>query len=408
MKLNFNWLQKLGPGILFAGAAIGVSHLVQATRAGAEFGFGLLWALVLIHVLKYPFFQFGPRYTTATNESLLHGYRRLGKWVLISYFIISLASMFTIQAAVTIVTAGLAANLFGVTTDPVMWSTIIILLCAVLLGFGKYKLLDRFMKVIIIVLTVSTIAAVGVALSQNDNPLSFEQYFPTEALELTFLIAFLGWMPAPLDVSIWQSLWTEEKRKNKQITFNTKQAIFDFNIGFVGTLIVGISFMALGTLVMYNSGNSFDSGSVAFANQLIELYTTNLGSEFWIVISIAAFTAMFSTTITTLDASPRAMDKTIEILLKRKNKNGYWYWLVLLAVGTIIIFHFFLSEMGTLVKIATIFSFLTTPFFAITNYVLITGKHTPKEMQPSKGLKTLSLTGIVFLIGFALWYLFSL
>ena len=31
----------LGPGLLFVGAAIGVSHLVQSTRAGAEFGFGL-------------------------------------------------------------------------------------------------------------------------------------------------------------------------------------------------------------------------------------------------------------------------------------------------------------------------------------------------------------------------------
>jgi hypothetical protein len=37
MKTSF--LQSLGPGLLFAGAAIGVSHLVQSTKAGAEFGF---------------------------------------------------------------------------------------------------------------------------------------------------------------------------------------------------------------------------------------------------------------------------------------------------------------------------------------------------------------------------------
>ena len=50
-------LKKLGPGLLFAGAAIGVSHLVQSTRAGADFGFGLLWALVISIILKYPFFN---------------------------------------------------------------------------------------------------------------------------------------------------------------------------------------------------------------------------------------------------------------------------------------------------------------------------------------------------------------
>ena len=63
--MNFT-LRKLGPGILFAGAAIGVSHLVQSTRAGADFGFGLIWALILINLIKFPFFQFGTRYTIVT------------------------------------------------------------------------------------------------------------------------------------------------------------------------------------------------------------------------------------------------------------------------------------------------------------------------------------------------------
>ena len=64
-------LKKLGPGLLFAGAAVGVSHLVQSTKAGANFGFGLLWALLLINIIKYPFFQLGPSYASATGESLL-------------------------------------------------------------------------------------------------------------------------------------------------------------------------------------------------------------------------------------------------------------------------------------------------------------------------------------------------
>ena len=96
--------RRLGPGLLFAGAAIGVSHLVQSTRAGADFGFGLVWALLLVNLVKYPFFQFGPRYALATGESLLDGYRRMGKGVLVVYYILNLGTMFTIQAAVTAVT----------------------------------------------------------------------------------------------------------------------------------------------------------------------------------------------------------------------------------------------------------------------------------------------------------------
>lgn len=409
--MNFkklNWLKKLGPGLLFAGAAIGVSHLVQSTRAGADFGFGLLWALVLIHIVKYPFFQFGPRYATATGESLLDGYKRLGKSVLITYFIVNLATMFTIQAAVTIVTAGLAANLFGITTNPIIWSIIITLICVSLLVIGKYKLLDNLMKIIIITLTLSTITALILALTTTNSQQNFTQIIPKGTLEVGFLIAFLGWMPAPLDVSIWQSLWANEKQKDKRTKFNTKQAIFDFNIGFIATLILGICFVSLGALVMFNSGETFSGSAVVFSQQLITMYTKNLGSEMYIFIAAAAFTTMFSTTITTLDASPRAMTKTFDLLTNKSHKNMYWFWISFLTLGTLAILIFFKSEMVVLIKIATILSFLTAPFFAILNYILITGKHTPKKWRPSLKMKILSWFGILFLISFSIWYLFSL
>jgi len=40
----------LGPGLLYAGAAIGVSHLVQSTRAGAGYGFDLIWILLIANI----------------------------------------------------------------------------------------------------------------------------------------------------------------------------------------------------------------------------------------------------------------------------------------------------------------------------------------------------------------------
>ena len=91
------YLKKLGPGLLFAGSAVGVSHLVQSTKAGANFGFGLIWALVLINIIKFPFFEFGPRYAAATGENLLEGYKKLGKVFLNVYIVLSFTTMFTIH-----------------------------------------------------------------------------------------------------------------------------------------------------------------------------------------------------------------------------------------------------------------------------------------------------------------------
>ncbi len=410
-------IKKLGPGLLFAGAAIGVSHLVQSTRAGADFGLGLLWALLLVHLFKYPFFQFGPRYAAATGESLLEGYHKLGKPILIAYFILSLATMFTIQAAVTIVTAGLANSLFGdisflnfgveSISSVEIWTIILLFICLFTLLIGKYNTLDKLIKVIIVTLTISTLVAVYFAFTEFDKTIDFNQVLPNNKIEIAFLIAFMGWMPAPLDISVWHSIWALEKKKDEE-SFNPKNALLDFNVGFFGAILLGVAFVYLGYFVMHDSGNSFSNEAGVFSNQLIELYTKSLGDWAKILIGIAAFTTMFSTTITTLDASPRAMNKSLEILNNKSYKKGYLNWILILTFGTIIIFLFLASEMGLLIKVATILSFVTAPFYAIINYKLLCSKHTPKAWRPSLGLHILSWFGIAFLLSFSIWYLSTL
>ena len=108
-----NWQKVLGPGILFASTAIGVSHLVQSTQAGANFGFTLLWAVVIANVLKFPFFEFASRYANVKNESILHAYWDLNKFWLYAYLAITFISMFFVSGAVGIVTYGFMENLLG-------------------------------------------------------------------------------------------------------------------------------------------------------------------------------------------------------------------------------------------------------------------------------------------------------
>ena len=398
-------LKKLGPGFLFAGAAIGVSHLVQSTRAGADFGFGLLWALLLINLIKYPFFQFGPRYAAATGESLLEGYYKMSKGVLIAYFILTFATMFTIQTAVTIVTASIASSLFG-GSSLVLWASIITGICIFILLIGRYKILDSLMKIIVLCLTVSTIIAVVLVLKPAVD-INFSQIIPKDSVSIAFLIAFMGWMPAPLDISVWHSVWTVEKKKIDP-TISIKQSRFDFNVGYITTTVLAIGFLSLGALVMFGSGESFSEKGSEFATQLINMYTYSLGDGARVIIGIAALTTMFSTTLTTLDASPRVMRASAEIISGKKYSKGYLLWLLVLVTGTLGIFFFFISEMGLLIKIATILSFLTAPFYAIINFKLLTGKNTPKEAHPSKFLKSYSIISIAILLAFSLWYLSTL
>ena len=396
-------IKKLGPGLLFAGAAIGVSHLVQSTKAGAEFGFGLIWALLLCNFFKYPFFLFGTKYAFSTGETLLHGYKKIGDYVLYIYLLLSIVTIFTIQAAVTIVTAGLAVELFGFNNNIAIMASIILILCIIILTVGKYKLLDNFIKIVILILALSTLFAVGYATNNDMVELNVNQIFPDEVSGIIFLAAFMGWMPAPLDVSIWQSIWTKEKLNlNNKIKY--KSTLFDFNVGYISTVFLGLCFVALGAFVMFESGQTFSNNGSEFANQLIKLYTDNLGENVKIFISIAAFTTMLSTTITCLDASPRAMSQTL-ILLNHKKISGYNTWILIISIITMIIFVFYESEMGALIKIATILSFITAPIYAIMNYSLVNSSYMPKKFKLSKSMKFYSISGIIFLTIFSIWYI---
>ena len=321
--------------------------------------------------------------------------------------------MFTIQTAVTIVTASLASSLvaefetftwLGVEfTSVKIWTVIILLLCTIILVVGKYKFLDRLMKFIVLTLTISTLVAVASSLTTIPQVMEWRQVFP-DAQSWVFLIAFMGWMPAPLDISIWHSIWSLEKNKT-DIAFNTKSGLFDFNVGYIATLFLGIGFLALGALVMFNSGASFSTSASQFSDQLIKMYTDNLGNWAYAIIGIAALTTMFSTTLTTLDASPRVMERTTLLLFSDKIKRSYRIWILLLITGTIGIFFFLSAELGKLVEVATVISFLAAPFYAVFNYKLITAKHVPKQWRPNKIMHVLSIAGIVFLVGFGVWYL---
>ncbi len=408
----FHYLKMIGPGLLFAGAAIGVSHLVQSTKAGAIYGFALTWAVVLSLLSKYPFFEFATRYTAAKGETVLAGYKRMGKWVLPLYLIFTLGTMFTIQAAVTAVTAGLSIYIFGLNTGVVVTSILVLGFCLFILSIGKYSVLDHLIKAVIIILTISTLIAVVFAIGKHEGDIDFTQVLPTQGTGLVFLIALMGWMPAPVDLSVWSSVWAEAKQKNTKEDFNLKTALIDFNVGYWTTLVIAMFFLILGSLVMYGSGEVFSSKAGKFAEQLINMYTSTLGDWSFPLISIAALTTMFSTTLTCMDALPRVMGRATVLTLgdfsEEKDNRAYWIWMMILLLGTMVIISLFMDSIVQLVQVATILSFLTTPFYAVLNYLLVKGKHMPEPARPGFGMLIFSWLSFIFLFGFSVVFIVSL
>lgn len=412
--MGFSKLIKvLGPGLLYAGAAIGVSHLVQSTRAGAGFGFDLIWILILANIIKYPFFEFAPRYATSTNESLIDGYKKLGNWAIIAFALLTITTMFTIQAAVTIVTAGLFANVLNLSIDVVSLSAIILSATVLILIVGKFSVLDKLIKLVIIILAISTIMAVVYAFGKgyqanHDIAQHFDWFSRPDIL---FLIAFIGWMPAPIDVSVWSSLWNIEKEKSLSFKPALKDALLDFRIGYIGTALLALCFLLLGALVMHGSGEELSSNGTTFAGQLISLYTGSIGQWARPVIAIAALTTMFSTTLTCIDAYPRVLKPTTMHLFKKIRHNNanshrlYWIWIVIVMAGALMLLSYFASSMRYMVDVATTLSFITAPALAYMNYRVVTNKNVPEYAKPGPMMRIWSWTGIIFLSLFTVFYI---
>jgi Mn2+/Fe2+ NRAMP family transporter len=390
-------LKSLGPGLLYAGAAIGVSHLVQSTKAGAQYGYILIIAIVLAHLFKYPFFVLGPRYAERAEESLVSGYAKIGKWAVVLLLILSLSTMFTVQAAVTLVTSGLIQNM-GVPLHPALLSFGLLTVCLAILRIGKFSILDNLMKVIMIVLSISTLAAflLSFGMERETIPAAKTVFKLTNKNDITFLLAFVGWMPAPLDLAIWHSIWTLSSGMKKS------KGDFDFKVGFYGTAILGVCFLVLGANTMYGTRTVLAASSSGFAAQLINAFTSCLGGWSYGLISIAAFTTMFSTTLTCFDAMPRVMQHISQELNLGNVLKSSLLWQIILYLGTMLILTYAVNSMSQMVNFATIMSFITAPALALLSYQLV--KQSPYELW-SKGEKRLAVGGIVFLILFSIIYL---
>lgn len=409
-----NLLSILGPGILFAGAAIGVSHLIQSTRAGGLYGFALIGFIVFANVAKYPAFLFGNQYAAASGSNLIEAYKRQGPFSLWAFIVSTLLTMFAGCAAISITTAGLAKVTFGIQAETFTVVLGVWALVMTILYFGEYKALDALVKVLLAFLTVTTVIATVLVLPRISFP-GLEAFWPAQfdTAAIIFTAALIGWMPAPLDTSVWQSLWSQAKARTQGWQPTIRESALDFNIGFVGTSVLAFCFVIMGTGVMYNSGIAFEASAAGFAEQLIDIYRQTLGDTMATLVGAAAMAVIFTTTLTAIDAWPRSMAGVMLIIGNKSSDEPvisqirhpyYWLWMLLLLAGAATILQLLANSFSLLVDIATTVSFLTAPLFAILNHIAMFSSEVPADKQPSATMRLWSLAGIVGLVMFTLAY----
>lgn len=418
-----NWkdlFRSLGPGLLFASSAIGTSHLVLSTRAGAHYGMIFFWIILAAMLLKYPFYEFGPRYASATGYSLVKGYREQGRWAVYLFLIVIFINMFAVTGAIGAVSAGLLSTMFGVQVIPVpLLAGLVIGLTVIILLWGGYPGLDRLIKIISVVLLVAVLTAFVAVLSKGPVAESATYTAPPllEGAGLALLIGLLGWMPAGMEASTMNSIWSVEKMRTSGRSLPLRESLFDFNLGYVFTLALALMFLTIGAYTVFGSGVTLEGNATAFSNQLLGIFTSNLGPWSYFVFAISAFGTIYGTLITVLDAFPRCFVRGLRVLKfteldNNEEQNGflerqYRIWLIITGFGGFALFYFSAASMIQLLEVVTIISFLTSPVIAWLNLRAISSTSVSEDFRPSRAMIWLAYAGLLGLLAFSMYYLLS-
>ncbi|MCG6213866.1 Nramp family divalent metal transporter [Vibrio furnissii] len=394
-------LRSLGPGIMMAAAAVGGSHLVASTKAGAIYGWQLAILILLVNLFKYPFFKAGVQYTMGTGDSLVEGYAKMGKPYLWIFAVLAVFSGIVNTAALLMFSASLLSYFIPFELSLPVLSGIVLATCLIILFAGHYRALDTLSKVIMAVLTIATLLAVVIA-AANPTPATVvaEAPSPWTLAAIGFLVVTMGWMPAPIEISSLTSVWLKSQCRHQRVT--PQSALFDFNVGYIGTAILAIVFLALGALVLHGSGVELSKSGVGFSHQLVGLYASTIGEWSRYLIAVIAFFCIFGSTITVIDGYSRVIAESQRLLKEQPEQSPKVLqgWMILVSAAALAIIMFFASALMPLLNFAMIMAFMTTPVFALLNYILVTRTELPQELKVGPKLKALSILGLIYLFGF--------
>jgi Mn2+/Fe2+ NRAMP family transporter len=279
-----------------------------------------------------------------------------------------------------------------------------------ILIIGRYRFLETSLKFVITILFTALLVTTALVIfkGQVAEVANFKPPEIFNELGILFLISLIGWMPTAVEASSWLSLWSIEKYRTNKEKPPLKDALREFNSGYLMTAILAIFFLIIGWMTLYGTNTELSGNATTFADQVVQLFTTHIGNWAYIFIAVSAFATMFSTCMTAHDAIARVSIDIVGLLTpKDKSFSGRKYYalgVIILALVNYIVLAAFGANMGFLVAMATFISFVLAPVVGYMNLKNVMSHDLPKAHRPKKGLQILTYAGILFLFLFAVYY----
>lgn len=392
--------EKFGPGLMFAASAVGVSHLVQSTRGGAGFGPAILLIIILICLLKYPLFLFGAWYTASTGNTIIEGYRQLGRWILVIILAVYLFELPFAIAGISLVSAGVLKSSLQSGIDDNLGAMLLVGACLLLSAYGHYQQLERLSRIFVALFLVSIVAAVTFAITDNpgDYALALEP-LPVDKHSLMFLVALAGWMPIGVGGAIGISLWIYAKNQRIGRRLTLQEVRLDFDLAYFVVILTACCFALLGTYTLYSGEELLSGDSVTFTEELLAMLTGTFPPWLHALVVIGANIVLLSSLLIVVDLLPRLATTLVLTLFpeyrssrnQRRLHNGFvLYELVCVALVLYLLQHSFTG----FIDMVTSLGFLAIPIIAWINHKVVFSGQLTHIQQPPLLLRYWNLTAL--------------
>ena len=357
-----NWFKNIGPGTLIAAAFIGPGTVTLCTIAGVNFGFNLLWAMVLSIFATIILQEMAARLGIISQKGLSEVIREEIKIPFFKHFITLLILAAIVVGNASYEAGNISGGVLGLETvlgelyvnfgsySINMISLLVGIIAFILLYIGNYKFLEKVLVSLVLIMSVSFVVT---AILTKPNLLAifkgaFIPSFPDTSL-LT-IIGLIGTTVVPYNLFLHAALVKERWNKKEDLAHAKKDTIVSIILGGLVSMAIIISAAGIQTSTVTNASD--------LAKGLAPLY----GDFATYFLSIGLFAAGITSAITAPLAAAYVANGCLGWKAGLKSKKFRIVWMIVLFLGV------FFSSIGIkpieIIKFAQIANGMLLPVIA--------------------------------------------
>ena len=389
------WINNIGPGPLIAAAFIGPGTVTLCSIAGLDFGFSLLWTLVLSVIATIVLQEMAARLGIISQKGLSEVIREEIKNPLTKNIVITLILLAIVIGNAAYEAGNISGGVLGLESvfdekkfdilglSINFYSLLLGFIAFSLLFIGNYKILERSLIFLVIIMSISFI--ITAVITKPDIIKLMEGLFVPKFPEgsILIIIGLIGTTVVPYNLFLHASLVKEKWNKVSDLKFARNDTIIAIVLGGIVSMCIVISSASLDIESINNAAD--------LAKGIEPLY--GLSSKY--ILAIGLFSAGITSAITAPLAAAYVATGCLGWPMKMKSVKFRAVWMFILIIGVISSSSGFKSI--EIIKFAQVANGILLPVIAglliwIVNKKSVLGKFKNSKWQNSIGLMILIIT----------------